>query len=33
MASGKGTRDLCGPAGLTTEGFVEYVAAKLNEDN
>lgn len=30
MASGNGTRDLCGPSGLTTEEFVDYVAAKLN---
>ena len=29
MADGQGTRDLCGPAGLTTEGFVDAVAAKL----
>jgi len=29
MASGKGTRDLCGDKGLTTEGFVDYVAEQL----
>ncbi len=29
MVSGKGTRDLCGPSGLTTEGFVDYIAAAL----
>merc|ERR1719356_870385 len=27
--SGKGTRDLCGPSGLTTEQFVETVAADM----
>lgn len=29
MASGKGTRDLSGPSGLTTEKFVEEVASRL----
>jgi isocitrate dehydrogenase len=29
MVSGKGTRDLCGPSGLTTEAFVEEVAEQL----
>ncbi len=29
MADGKGTRDLCGPGGLTTEGFVEEVAKRM----
>ena len=27
---GQGTRDLCGPEGLTTEQFVEVVAKRLN---
>jgi len=31
MVSGKGTRDLCGPSGLTTEEFVDLVADKLRE--
>ena len=31
MVSGKGTRDLCGPAGLTTENFVDMVAEALTE--
>merc|ERR1711920_598664 len=26
---GKGTRDLCGPSGLTTEAFCDHVAADL----
>lgn len=30
MVSGKGTRDLCGPEGLTTEQFVDCVAEQLN---
>jgi isocitrate dehydrogenase len=30
MVSGQGTRDLCGPSGLTTEGFVDLVAEKLS---
>ena len=29
MVAGKGTRDLCGPAGLTTEDFVDHVASEL----
>lgn len=28
---GRGTRDLCGPSGLTTEKFVESVAADLEQ--
>jgi len=31
MASGKGTRDLCGPSGLTTEQFVDHVAEEINK--
>ena len=27
---GKGTRDLCGPTGLTTEQFVDAVARRLD---
>ena len=27
---GKGTRDLCGPTGLTTEQFVDAVAERLD---
>ena len=30
MVSGQGTRDLCGPSGLTTEQFVDTVAEKLS---
>jgi len=30
MASGMGTRDLCGPSGLTTEQFVTYVGRQLS---
>jgi hypothetical protein len=30
MASGYGTRDLCGPAGLTTEQFVDHIARGLS---
>ena len=30
MVSGQGTRDLCGPTGLTTEAFVDLVAEKLS---
>ena len=30
MVEGKGTRDLCGPSGLTTEGFIDAVAEKLS---
>ena len=29
---GMGTRDLCGPPGLTTEAFIDLVAAHLNND-
>jgi len=29
MISGHGTRDLCGPSGLTTEQFVDFIASKL----
>lgn len=32
MVSGKGTRDLCGPQGLTTEAFVAEVAKHLSSD-
>jgi len=32
MASGKGTRDLCGPAGLTTEEFVDHIATMMAAD-
>ncbi|MFW0778030.1 MAG: isocitrate/isopropylmalate family dehydrogenase [Rickettsiales bacterium] len=31
MAGGKGTRDLSGPSGLTTEGFIDEVAARLQQ--
>lgn len=30
MATGMGTRDLCGPEGLTTEAFIDAVAERLN---
>jgi len=30
MVSGKGTRDLCGASGLTTEQFIDAVAAELS---
>ena len=30
MVSGRGTRDLCGPSGLTTEQFVDAVAGELD---
>uniref|UniRef100_A0A7S1T203 EF-hand domain-containing protein n=1 Tax=Tetraselmis chuii TaxID=63592 RepID=A0A7S1T203_9CHLO len=30
MATGRGTRDLCGPEGLTTEQFVDAVAERLS---
>lgn len=33
MVSGKGTRDLCGPSGLTTEGFIDYVAQELQDSS
>ena len=29
MASGNGTRDLCGPEGLTTEAFVGHIAKQM----
>lgn len=29
MASGQGTRDLCGPSGLTTEQFVDHIASMM----
>merc|ERR1740115_115072 len=29
MVTGKGTRDLCGPSGLTTEEFVDYIASGI----
>ena len=29
MVNGQGTRDLCGPSGLTTEAFVDMVAEQL----
>jgi len=29
MVQGRGTRDLCGPSGLTTEQFVDEIAAKI----
>jgi isocitrate dehydrogenase len=32
MVEGQGTRDLCGPAGLTTEEFVEVVGKRLAGD-
>lgn len=35
MVSGHGTQDLCGPTGLTTEGFVDHIAdglANITED-
>lgn len=32
MVSGDGTRDLCGPAGLTTEQFVNVVAESIGTD-
>jgi isocitrate dehydrogenase len=31
MASGKGTRDLSGPSGLTTQGFVAEVASRIKQ--
>lgn len=30
MAGGKGTRDLSGPEGLTTEQFIDHIARKLS---
>lgn len=32
MVEGKGTRDLCGPSGLTTEQFVDAVAAEIKSN-
>ena len=32
MVEGQGTRDLCGPEGLTTEQFIEVIARRLNGD-
>ena len=29
MVEGKGTRDLCGPEGLTTEQFIAEIASRL----
>ncbi|CAD7931570.1 unnamed protein product [Amoebophrya sp. A25] len=29
MVAGKGTRDLCGPSGVTTEGFIDVVAEHM----
>jgi hypothetical protein len=31
MASGKGTRDLSGPSGLTTQAFIAEVAGRMKE--
>jgi isocitrate dehydrogenase len=31
MATGKGTRDLCGPSGLTTEQFIEAVGDEIKK--
>eukprot|EP00039_Didymoeca_costata_P019558 m.338004 g.338004 ORF g.338004 m.338004 type:complete len:480 (-) comp18288_c0_seq1:142-1581(-) len=31
FSQGKGTRDLCGPGGLTTEEHIDYVAGALND--
>jgi len=31
MVAGKGTRDLAGPEGLTTEQFVDYIGARLHD--
>lgn len=31
MVAGKGTRDLCGPEGLTTEGFVAEITRRIEE--
>lgn len=33
MVEGNGTRDLCGPEGLTTEAFVAHIADKLQESS
>ena len=32
MASGKGTRDLSGPSGLTTEAFIDEVAGRIDSN-
>jgi len=32
MVEGKGTRDLCGPSGLTTEQFIDEVASLIGKD-
>ena len=32
MVEGKGTRDLCGPSGLTTEQFIDEVASQIGKD-
>ena len=32
MVSGKGTRDLCGPSGLTTEAFIAAVANEFKRE-
>ena len=32
MVSGKGTRDLCGPSGLTTEAFIAAVADEFKRE-
>eukprot|EP00658_Telonema_sp_P-2_P008817 TRINITY_DN13334_c0_g1_i3.p1 TRINITY_DN13334_c0_g1~~TRINITY_DN13334_c0_g1_i3.p1 ORF type:complete len:367 (+),score=111.53 TRINITY_DN13334_c0_g1_i3:221-1321(+) len=31
MVAGKGTRDLCGPSGLTTEAFVDEITQRINQ--
>ena len=31
MAGGKGTRDLSGPSGLSTEGFIAEVASRIKK--
>jgi len=33
MVSGRGTRDLCGPAGLTTEAFIDAVKQEFESAN
>jgi hypothetical protein len=33
MVNGKGTRDLCGPEGLTTEEFVDHIASMLSGED
>ena len=30
MVNDEGTRDLCGPRGLTTEGFIDIVAKRMS---